>query len=155
MDGHSAADPRIGTAITPPPSSLTSSSSPLWRNKEPYILLHVSSPWPLSLQWVKGCYAFAAVEQLSNGPCRQRPSSGDLRIAELIPRSMAVVFCTLISHVPNYFMSIVPNHASATIRRFGVYLTLVQHCVSPVIYLLFWPPDVKLLAVSLDNCEPL
>ncbi|OQV19970.1 hypothetical protein BV898_05975 [Hypsibius exemplaris] len=53
--------------------------------------------------------------------------------------SMAVVICTLIAHVPNYFLANIPNSASAAVRRFAVYLTLVQHCVSPVIYLLFWP----------------
>ncbi|OWA50392.1 hypothetical protein BV898_14911 [Hypsibius exemplaris] len=74
-------------------------------------------------------------------PAGNAPAQEILRIVwSSFLGSMAVVFCTLISHVPNYFMSIVPNHASATIRRLGVYLTLLQHCVSPVIYLLFWPP---------------
>ncbi|OQV19271.1 hypothetical protein BV898_06694 [Hypsibius exemplaris] len=57
--------------------------------------------------------------------------------------SMAIVVCALISHVPNYLMSVFVEKSvvkfSASTRRLGAYMTFIQHCVSPVIYLLFWP----------------
>ncbi|OWA51158.1 hypothetical protein BV898_15652 [Hypsibius exemplaris] len=52
--------------------------------------------------------------------------------------SMTIVFFTLISNVPNYLMVIVQG-VPLSARLVGVYMTLVQHCISPVIYLLFWP----------------
>ncbi|OWA51160.1 hypothetical protein BV898_15654 [Hypsibius exemplaris] len=52
--------------------------------------------------------------------------------------SMTIVFSTLISNIPNYIMIIVKG-APPSARLAGVYMTLVQHCISPVIYLLFWP----------------
>ncbi|OWA55357.1 hypothetical protein BV898_19741 [Hypsibius exemplaris] len=52
--------------------------------------------------------------------------------------SMTIVFSTLISNVPNYLMGAIEG-ASDSAKLIGVYMTMVQNCISPVIYLLFWP----------------
>ncbi|OWA52421.1 hypothetical protein BV898_16878 [Hypsibius exemplaris] len=56
--------------------------------------------------------------------------------------SMAIVFLGLISHVPRYLQSMLVQHSiirvSVSSGRLTLYITFIQHCASPVIYLFFW-----------------
>ncbi|OQV20874.1 hypothetical protein BV898_05216 [Hypsibius exemplaris] len=63
-----------------------------------------------------------------------------LRIAwSSLLASMTIVGVTLISNVPSLSLTYIYTSAGPYLRRIGGYMTFVQHCTSPLIYLIFWP----------------